>query len=272
MPAVHDDRFTGCGVRLVLHRERRAEGGLPGGKWRKLKYNAEAAAGRPVLTFGGAHSNHLRATAALGRRRGFPTIGVVRGEHRPTPVLAAAARDGMTLRYVTRTEYRQRADPRFADRLRDEFGDFHLVPEGGANAYGVRGCAELPATIDGDFDVLACAVGTGTMLAGVAAALRPGQEALGFAVLKGGGFLRDEVARLQESAGMRTGNWSVETDYHCGGYARRTAALDAFADDFHDRHGVALDRVYEAKMMYGLLDVVRRGRLRPGCTVVALIV
>jgi 1-aminocyclopropane-1-carboxylate deaminase len=267
-----DDRLLGRGVRLLLKRDDSGHPELPGGKWRKLKYNLEAAGGRTVLTFGGAWSNHLRAVAVAGHDRGFPTIGVVRGEERPTPVLRAAAAHGMTLRHVSRSAYRAKTEPTFLDRLRDDFGDFHVIPEGGANAYGVRGCAELPAGIDADFDVLVCAAGTGTMLAGAASALRPGQRAIGFSVLKGGAFLRDDVARLQAEAGVRSDNWEIDPDHHFGGYARSTATLDAFIEDFRHRHGVELDRVYEAKMMYGLFARVEQGRFRTGHTLVALIV
>jgi 1-aminocyclopropane-1-carboxylate deaminase len=251
---IFDERLAG--VRLLLKRDDLIHPDFPGTKWRKLKYNIAAAGGRPLLTFGGAYSTHLLATAAAGHRLGFRTIGVVRGEERPSPVLAWAAEHGMTLKYISRSEYRTKADPGFADRLHAEFGDFHLIPEGGANAYGLRGCAELVTEIDVPFDVFCCATGTGVTLAGVATALRPGQRAIGFSVLKGGAFLNDDVTRLQETFGRTTANWSIETGFHFGGYARRTPALDDFTDDFRARHGIVLNRVYEAKMMSGLFGMV----------------
>jgi 1-aminocyclopropane-1-carboxylate deaminase len=115
--------------------------------------------------------------------------------------------------------------------------------------------------------VICCACGTGGTLAGIAAGLR-GQRALGFAVLKGGRFLDDDVRRLQ---GRDTGNWSIEYDFHFGGYAKRTAVLDAFVDDFRGRHGVALDWVYEAKMMYGLFARIADGAFPRGTVVVAVL-
>ena len=281
---IFDERLGG--VRLLLKRDDLIHPDFPGTKWRKLKYNIAAAAGRPILTFGGTHSSHLLATAAAGHHLGFRTIGVVRGEERPSPVLAQAAEHGMTLKYISRSEYRTKTEPGFEDGLHAEFGDFRLVPEGGANAYGLRGCAELMREIDADFEVFCCAAGTGTTLAGVATALRPGQRAIGFSALKGGAFLNNEITRLQEAAGQKTasqetagqetasqqtavqekeGNWSIETGFHFGGYARRPPALDAFIDEFHNRHGIVLDRVYEAKMMFGLYANP------PGGTVVALI-
>ena len=136
----------------------------------------------------------------------------------------------------------------------------------------MRGCAELPAEIDIDFDVICCACGTGGTLAGVAAGLRgERQRALGFAVLNGGQFLDDEVRRLQRAADASTANWSIDYDFHFGGYARRTAALDEFIVDFRARHGIMLDRVYEAKMMYGLFTRIAEGAFPAGAIVVAVL-
>ena len=251
---LHDDRFAG--LRLYLKRDDLIDPEVPGNKWRKLKYNLLAAreqGHRRLLTFGGAYSNHLRAVAAAGQRLGFETVGVVRGEaHEPLNTsLAYAVSRGMTLTYLDRSTYRRKAEPAVLATLVDEFGPCYVVPEGGANAHGVRGCAELPAELEVDYDVICCAAGTGGTLAGIAAGSR--KRAIGFAVLKGQ-FLDGEVRRLQSEAfGSPTDNWTIDHDFHFGGYARRTAALDAFADDFEARHGIALDRVYEAKMMFGLV-------------------
>ena len=128
------------------------------------------------------------------------------------------------------------------------------------------------AEIERPFDVVACAVGTGATLAGIAAGLGPGQRAIGFSALKGGGFLRSDVARFQTATfGRELGDWSVETGYHFGGFARRTRELDAFVDEFERRHGVRLDWVYEAKMMFGLRERIRGGEFPEGTTVVAVI-
>ncbi|MGK3206165.1 1-aminocyclopropane-1-carboxylate deaminase/D-cysteine desulfhydrase [Amycolatopsis sp. MEPSY49] len=265
------------GVRVLLKRDDLIHPELPGNKWRKLKHNlrdaADAGATR-LLTFGGAYSNHLLATAAAGHHFGFETVGVVRGEeHLPlNEVLRAAAAHGMTLTYLDRTAYRAKADPDVLDGLRRAWGEFFLIPEGGANAAGVRGCAELVAEIDRPFDVITCAVGTGATLAGIAAGLGPGQRAIGFSALKGGGFLRSDVARFQREAfGHELGEWSVDTGYHFGGFARRSRELDAFVDEFERRHGVRLDWVYEAKMMFGLGDRIRGGEFPEGTTIVAVV-
>ncbi len=268
---LHDDRLGE--VRLFLKRDDLIHPDIPGNKWRKLKHNIPAAQAKgTLLTFGGAYTGHIRATAAAGRLHGFRTIGVIRGEeHLPlNPVLAYAVEQGMTLTYLDRQTYRRKTEPEVVAALRDRFGDFFLLPEGGSNAEAVRGCSELPAEIGIDFDVIACACGTGGTLAGLSAGLKD-QRALGFSVLKGG-FLAGEVARLQRAAlGTVRPNWTVTDEFHFGGYARRTADLDAFITDFDDRHGLRLDWVYVAKMLSGLYTLIDRGAFTSGTTVVAVV-
>ncbi|MDN3296991.1 pyridoxal-phosphate dependent enzyme [Streptomyces ficellus] len=274
---VEDERFTRHGVRLLLKRDDLIHPDLPGNKWRKLAPNLAAAAGRPVLTFGGAYSNHLRAVAAAGRLLGFPTTGVVRGDElagRPlNPSLARCAADGMRLLFVDRATYRAKADPEvLAGILRDAAEDSFVVPEGGSNALAVRGCAELGRELRGHgVDVAAVACGTGGTLAGLAAGLGPGQRALGIPVLKGG-FLGGEIRALQEAAfGGPAGTWSLDERFHFGGYARTDPALEGFAEDVEERHGLAVERVYVAKMLYGLVTLAQEGAFPPGTTIAAVI-
>ncbi|MBW8792726.1 MAG: pyridoxal-phosphate dependent enzyme [Streptomyces sp.] len=274
---VTDDRFARHGVRLLLKRDDLIHPELIGNKWRKLVPNIEAAAGRPVLTFGGAYSNHLRATAAAGRLLGFPTVGVVRGEElagRPlNPSLARCAADGMRLHFVDRPTYRRKAEPEVLAALVRAAGaeDACVVPEGGSNAAAVRGCRALGAELRGRADVVAIACGTGGTLAGLAAGLGAGQRALGIPVLKGG-FLAGEIGRLQaEAFGGRRGRWSLDERFHFGGYGRTTPELDAFAADFEERHGVRVERLYVAKLLYGLLELAREGDLGRDVTVAAVV-
>jgi 1-aminocyclopropane-1-carboxylate deaminase len=274
---VADERLARAGVRLFLKRDDLISRDLPGNKWRKLKYNLEAARrqGHDVLlTFGGAYSNHIRATAAAGHAFGFSTIGVIRGEeHRPlNPSLSYAAGQGMRLAYLDRTTYRAKSEPDVVAALRDRFGGFYLIPEGGSNGLAARGCAEIPAEIDRPFDVMCCPCGTGGTLAGIAAGLGEGQRALGFSVLKGGQFLTGTVAGLQaEAFGAGSGNWAIDDRFHFGGFARRDADLGYFIADFRERHGLALDWVYVAKMMYGIYALAAEDSFAPGTRIVALI-
>lgn len=274
---LEDDRLRAAGVDVWLKRDDLIHPDVPGNKWRKLKYNLDEAARtgqRTLLTFGGAYSNHIRATAAAGQHCGFSTIGIIRGEeHLPlNPSLSFAVNHGMRLSYMSRAEYRHKSDPDLIAGLRRKFGEFYLIPEGGSNDLGVRGCAEIPAEIAIGFDAICCACGTGATLAGIAAGLSERQRAVGFSVLKGGAFLERDVAVLQQAAfGTRSANWRIEHGFHFGGFARRNAELDTFIADFAARHGVALDWVYVAKMMFGIYSLAEQGIFAPGSRIIAVI-
>lgn len=274
---LRDNRFSRHGVRLLLKRDDLIHPELIGNKWRKLMPNIEAARGRALVTFGGAYSNHLRATAAAGRLLGVPTIGVVRGDElagRPlNPSLARCVADGMRLHFTDRATYRRKSEPETLAALLDaaRAEGAYVVPEGGSNAGAVRGCVALGQELAGRAEVVAVACGTGGTLAGLAAGLAPGQRALGVPVLKGG-FLAAEVAALQERAfGARTGDWSLQEGFHFGGYARTTPELDAFAADFEDRHGVPVERLYVAKLLYALTELAGAGAFPYGTAVAAVI-
>ncbi|MEU6088005.1 pyridoxal-phosphate dependent enzyme [Streptomyces sp. NPDC047085] len=275
---VRDDRFERQSVRLLLKRDDLIHPELIGNKWRKLMPNIEAARGRPLVTFGGAYSNHLRATAAAGRLLGLPTVGVVRGQEladRPlNPSLSRCAADGMRLHFVDRSTYRCKGEPEtLAAILRAAGAEAsYVVPEGGSNAEAVRGCAALGEEMRGRADVVAVACGTGGTLAGLAAGLGTGQRALGIPVLKGGGFLEADIEALQERAfGARTGVWSLDDRFHFGGYARTTPELDAFAEDFEQRHGLPVERLYVAKLLYGLVALAEEGAFARGTTIAAVV-
>ncbi|MGW1543139.1 1-aminocyclopropane-1-carboxylate deaminase/D-cysteine desulfhydrase [Streptomyces sp. NPDC002309] len=274
---VHDDRFGRHGVRLLLKRDDLIHPDLVGNKWRKLAPNLTAAHGRPILTFGGAYSNHLRATAAAGRLLGLATVGVVRGQEladRPlNPSLARCAADGMRLHFVDRSTYRRKTDPAALAALLRAVGaeDALVVPEGGSNSSAVRGCRPLGEELRGQADVVAVACGTGGTLAGLAAGLGPGRRALGVPVLKGG-FLNAEIRTLQEAAfGGPRGDWHLDDRFHFGGYGRTAPELDAFAADFEDRHGLPVERLYVAKMLYGLVALAEEGAFARGSTVAAVV-
>ncbi|MBV1855368.1 1-aminocyclopropane-1-carboxylate deaminase/D-cysteine desulfhydrase [Catellatospora tritici] len=276
LDVVRDERLADHGVALWLCRDDLTDPELPGNKLRKLKYNLVAArehGHRTLLTFGGAYSNHLRAVAAAGRRHGFATVGVVRGEpYQPlNPSLAYATAQGMRLTYLDRDTYRRKHTEPVLTALREQFGDCYVLPEGGSNALAVRGCAELPAELDFEYDLLCCPVGTGGTLAGLAGGLPPGATALGFAVLKGAAFLADEVTRLQtDTWGAPTTNWRLDLDHHFGGYAKTPPDLLAFCEDFTQRHGYRPDPIYTGKMLAGLYARIASGTIPAGTRIAAV--
>ncbi|MCT9077633.1 1-aminocyclopropane-1-carboxylate deaminase/D-cysteine desulfhydrase [Streptomyces fulvoviolaceus] len=272
-----DPRFARHGLRLLLKRDDLIHPELIGNKWRKLAPNLAAAAGRTVVTFGGAYSNHLRATAAAGRLLALPTVGVVRGQEladRPlNPSLARCAADGMRLHFVDRSTYRRKSEPDTLARVLHAAGaeDAYVVPEGGSNALAVRGCRALGEELRGHADVVALACGTGGTFAGLAAGLAPDQHALGIPVLKGG-FLTTDIEALQQQAfGGPRGNWRLDDRFHFGGYARTTPELDAFTEDFENRHGLRVERLYVAKLLYGLVTLADEAAFPRGTTLAAVV-
>ena len=266
------------GIRLLLLRDDLAHPELPGNKWRKLKYNLAAAHAQghtTLLTFGGAYSNHLAALAAAGRLYGFRTIGVVRGEahHALNPTLAQAAANGMELRYLDRAAYRRKHEPDFLAALQLETGSAYVIPEGGSNTLALPGCAELVTELAAQlpFDALCVACGTGGTLAGLLAGLGGKRHAVGVAALKGGEFLKDDINILTQAAiGTTYTNWSLQTDYHFGGYASFSPELMAFIQSFQERHGVLLDPLYTGKLLFGVLAMMASGYFADGSTVVAV--
>lgn len=261
---------------MSVKREDLADSRFGGNKWRKLKYNllqARKQNKHTLLTFGGAWSNHIYATAAAGRHFGFNTIGIIRGEAHQAlnPALRFAQDCGMQLAYIDRETYRNKTSAEFLNQLDERFGDFYLIPEGGSNQLALEGCAEIVNDISDPFDMITVACGTGATLAGIVTALNSRQHATGFAVLKGAGFLDSAVKKmLAENHSVVSSNWHIELDYHFGGYAKTTTGLFDFIRQFRSDHGIELDAVYTGKMFYGLFDLIEKGAFEKGTRIVAV--
>lgn len=265
-----------AGVELNILRLDAMHPWVNGNKWFKLKYNLLEAKKKyftTLLTFGGAYSNHIFATAAAGNLFGFQTIGVIRGEERLplNPTLSFAVQQGMQLVYCDREAYRQRQTTALQDEMRQRFGEVFIIPEGGSNLNGVRGCTEIIKDV-AEFDTVCVACGTGTTLAGVVLSLKTGQNAIAFPVLKNGGFLKAEIDSLltnYRASGLPApvnspASWELMCDYHFGGYAKVNHELLQFAQQFTKDYGVPLDYVYTAKMFYGVMDLLQQGYFKKG--------
>jgi len=266
---VFEDFFTEKNIRLFVLREDLIHAEISGNKWRKLKYNIQEAKNQgltKIVTFGGAYSNHIAATAAAGNYFGLKTIGIIRGEE-TLPLnntLQLASDNGMKFHYVSRSFYRDKKyNPTFLAELEKEFGTFYLVPEGGSNAFAVKGCTEIKNNINQDFDVITCACGTGGTIAGIIASLDNSKEIIGFPALKGGEFLVNDINDLLESyqttfnQTIQNNNWKLNTDYHFGGYGKITNELVDFVNEFKAKHHIPLDLVYTGKMMYGIYHLAK---------------
>ncbi len=247
-------------VSLFIKRDDLLHPYISGNKFRKLKYNLEQAGlqgKETLLTFGGAFSNHILAVAAAGYENGFKTIGIIRGEEllhkiQENPTLRKALDFGMVFEFVTREVYRKKNDADFIQQLEEKYGDFYLLPEGGTNDLAVKGCEEILTENDASFDFICCPVGTGGTISGIINCSKPGQQVLGFPALKGS-FLTEDIAKFVEGD-----NWELIPGYDFGGYAKVTRELVQFINDFYQQHHIPLDPVYTGKMVFGVMDLIRK--------------
>lgn len=256
-----------------------AEYAFSGNKWRKLQYNlleAHRQGFSTLLTFGGAYSNHLAAVAQAGQIFDFQTIGIVRGEpHQPlNPTLTFCRQQGMSLHYIDRASYRHKQESGFIEKLREQFGDFYLLPEGGTNTLALTGCKEIVSEIEMQIDgelpnFIAVSCGTGGTLAGIILGLAGRSKALGFSSLKGD-FLNHDVNQLLETSGKTFDRWAIQTNYHGGGYAKFTSELITFINRFQAQHGIALDPIYNGKLFFGLFDLIQKDFFLPGSSIIAV--
>ena len=268
---INSDIGTNAGVELYVLRLDIMHPQINGNKWFKLKYNLVEAKERnlsTILTFGGAYSNHIYATAAAGNLFGFRTIGVIRGEENIplNPTLEFAVAQGMELVYIDRQTYKKRHTEELQNQLKQRFGEVFIIPEGGCNLNGMRGCIEILQTVKG-FNTICLACGTGTTLAGMTLSLSPEQKVIGFPILKGGDFLKEDINNLLTSylnSGLPASvnsptSWQLVSDYHFGGYAKVNNELKLFCQDFQAQHDIPLDYIYTGKMFYGVMDLIAKG-------------
>lgn len=234
---------------------------ISGNKYRKLKYNIEAAKSQKkstLLTFGGAYSNHIAAVAYAGKINGLQTIGIIRGEELESkvstnPTLKLAQSCGMQLKFISREDYRNKVKTVFLEGLKSEFNDFYLIPEGGTNSLAVKGCEEILTENDAKFDFICCSVGTGGTISGLINASKKHQKVLGFPALKGD-FLKQDIRKF-----AKQDNWELIDDYHFGGYGKIKPELITFINNFKADYKIPLDPIYTGKMMYGIFDLLRKG-------------
>jgi 1-aminocyclopropane-1-carboxylate deaminase/D-cysteine desulfhydrase-like pyridoxal-dependent ACC family enzyme len=279
---IKDEITENYEVKLYLLRTDLNDPFISGNKLFKLKYNLEQAVKenkKSILTFGGAFSNHIAATAAAGNKYGFKTIGIIRGEETLdlNSTLKFAQEQGMELHFVSREIYKLKEDPfffteaSFSDSLIHQFSDSFLIPEGSANILGIKGCKEITDHIKIPFDVVCCPCGTGTTFTGIILSLKKNQSALGFQVLKGKGYLKGEVESwLNKFDSAGNGKWEMNEEYHCGGYAKRSPELIGFISDFEIKNNIPLDFIYTGKMMYGIYDLIKKKYFKKGETIVAI--
>lgn len=232
--------------------------------------SAKNAGHQGLATFGGAWSNHIHATAQAARRSGLKCIGIIRGE-RPdilSPTLSDAEAAGMELRFISRNDYRVLRTT--SQPIENVFPGCTVIPEGGAGEPGMRGAAGIMDLIPSDaYDWIICACGTGTTLAGLISAAKPGQQFLGISVLKGHTGLKNDINNLLK---YHTENihFDIIDRFNGGGYARFDDGLIYFMNDFHQRTGIPTDIVYTGKLMRAIDTLMSEGFFKPDARILAI--
>jgi 1-aminocyclopropane-1-carboxylate deaminase len=263
LPAFKEKKITADVLRLdLIHPV------ISGNKYFKLKVAVSNAINdkvKGIISFGGAYSNHLVALAFLCHSIGIPFIGIVRGEEpqQLSPTLQDAINYGMNPIYVSRNDYSHTDMMR--SYLDSNYPGFKIIPEGGRSAEGVEGAKQIIGFTDATgYDVIACAVGTGTMMAGILQAVAVGQHVVGISALKLPVPNDVEAFVNDYSAGK---SYTMNYNYHFGGYARKTKTLMDFMNLLWQQHQLPTDFVYTAKLVYGISDLARNDYFNAGTRV-----
>ncbi|MBS1500701.1 MAG: 1-aminocyclopropane-1-carboxylate deaminase/D-cysteine desulfhydrase [Bacteroidetes bacterium] len=267
---IHDPLFDEQGLKVFIKRDDLIHPLLSGNKWRKLKYPLRLAWEENkthLVTFGGAYSNHLLATAAAAAKFGFRATGIVRGEEVNNDILFLCRLHGMRLIFTDRENYRDK--PALFEKYFAADSDAFFIDEGGASALGTKGVSELVGELAENYDHIFCACGTGTTAAGIINGI--GGQSLktrfhGIPVLKNGEFLRADINQLLD----KPADYHLHTDYHFGGYAKTTNALIAFIKRFVSSNGVLIDPVYTGKMLYAIYDLAAKKHFTEGSRILAI--
>ncbi len=231
-----------------------------GNKSYKLKHNLEEMRRlglKKLITFGGAFSNHIAAVATVGKKYGFETIGIIRGDELNTDsnaVLKYAASCGMKMTFISREDYRKRNDPDFINELLQKFGSAYVLPEGGSNEFAVKGCKEILSGETDLFDTIICPVGTGATLAGIISSAKAHQHIIGIAVLEGKEYLEREVYTLLQQE-TKQAAWRIEDRFTFGGYGRSSALLENFKNEMKLKYDLPLDLIYSAKALFAAREL-----------------
>ena len=234
---------------------------VSGNKWFKLRFYLEEAVKlnkKGILTFGGAWSNHIVATAAICNMNRLNSLGIIRGEE-PRDLsltLQQARQEKMQLHFVSRSDYRSQKIPESISA-----DDYLQVPEGGSGSPGVAGASTILDYCSNDFTHCICAVGTGTMLEGIIDRISPMQSAIGISAIKNTGELLENV---RSRAGDKKNNWRIIDDFAFGGYAKHHAVLLRFMNEFYRKTNIPSDFVYTGKLFYAVTSLIEQNYFPAG--------
>ena len=282
--ALKHPAFDNAGISVAVLREDLNHPFVSGNKWWKLRDNLKDAkhSGRPVLTFGGAFSNHIYATAAACHELNIPCTGIIRGEAGPaeSSTLKFAESRGMKLVFISRELYKKKEDPDFFRKTDFRPEDHYIIPEGGTNEIAVRSCEtwgqKIAEQFRSEFDCVLLPVGTGGTAAGIIAGISGDLFVHLFSALKGGVFLEDKINDLLnasfksniDSQKIFANRWKLHTGFHFGGYGKRNDLVLSLIRSMAPQ--VPLDAVYTAKMILGIINLAESGEFKRGSRLLAI--
>jgi 1-aminocyclopropane-1-carboxylate deaminase len=259
------------GIEIVIKREDLRHPIISGNKLRKLKYNlihAKTNACEGILTFGGAFSNHILASAYAAKINNLQSIGIIRGEELANQPLNETLKEaqsyGMRFEFLTREDYRHKTSNEWLLYFSENFPNYFIIPEGGTNFMAVKGCEEILTAEDKNFDYICCAVGTGGTISGLINSGAEHQMVLGFPALKEN-YLHNEISNYTTKS-----NYQLIRAYHFGGYAKIDQNLISFMNAFYLKHQIPLDPIYTGKMVYGIDQMLAANYFKPNSKILII--
>ncbi len=243
---------------------------VSGNKFFKLLHPVAAAINEgkmTIATFGGAYSNHIVATACYCKEFGINSVGIIRGEEalELSDTMHDAASFGMKLHYVSRESFKEK------EQLKLQYGNetFYWVNEGGYSRLGAEGAKDIFDWIDETYTDIVCAVGTGTMMAGLIAAALPHQKITGICVLKGYEEQINDVKKLLTNT-EQLKSYTILHDYHFGGYAKHPLPLLEWMNECYSKYEIPTDLIYTSKLCFGVQDLIKKGYFPEGSKIMVI--
>lgn len=262
---LYDPIFKEKNIKVFVKRDDLIHPNVSGNKWRKLKYNVEAflrSEKKEILTFGGPYSNHIHATAALGRLLNIPTLGIVNYHEfdKNNPTLSFANECGMRLQFYSRSEYRRLKNNEYPIELEQQYPSAYIIPEGGNNNCGELGMKDLAKEIleyssEFKFDKILLASGTSCTANGLATYVSDQIDVIAANVLK---------------YKLTSDKMEIWNDCHLGGYAKINAELISFINEFKSKHNIALDPIYTGKLFYTFYQKLKTDYFNPGSNILLI--
>jgi 1-aminocyclopropane-1-carboxylate deaminase len=266
---IFNSLYRDADVRVFIKRLDLIKSDISGNKYFKLKYNILEAISKgykKVLTFGGAFSNHILATAVISNKYKLLSTGIIRGDEHSilNTTLQIASDNGMKFKYISREEYKSKDSQDFIDNINIKYQDYYIIPEGGTNDLAIKGTEEI-IDVNDTHDYVCCAVGTGGTISGIINSSQNHQMILGFPAIKGNNSLKEKITLMTNK-----NNWKLIDKYHFGGYARFNNELIDFINSFYINHNIPLDLIYTSKMIFGLHDLINLRKIPKGSNILLI--